>query len=156
LKICRLDNDGTWQVLSAPAQNRVIDEINDAAVSDSVSVPITRSGTYALFGLATDPQLSNPVIYPNPFVDTAMISFELGAQAEIVVDIFTLAGRNVRTIKTLITDMIFEGTKKIVNIQVDGNDDQGKELANGTYIYKVTVHNNTRRYSKISKFVKTK
>ncbi len=76
--------------------------------------------------------------YPNPFKDNTNFTFILrsAGQAAVKVVIYTVAGRKIRT---LLQDI---GRQRVgLNaIPWDGRDEAGNDVANGTYIYKVTLN----------------
>jgi hypothetical protein len=119
-----------------------------------ITAPIMKSGRYAIMAESIDPTITNVVLYPNPFKTELKIGLEIGSQAELSLDIYTVAGRLVRTIKKRVADQIVEGNKKYVDFDYDGEDDKGNTIANGTYIYKITSKNGVRQYTKIGKLVK--
>jgi hypothetical protein len=73
--------------------------------------------------------------YPNPFTDETQFTFQINTSsgAEIQVKIFTVSGRLVKTLN------FFHGggSSFFVSPSWDGTDDDGDELANGTYLYKL-------------------
>ena len=76
-------------------------------------------------------RLYNIYNFPNPFSRTTQFTFELSAQAEISLQVYTLGGRKI---------MEFESTPFSVGyhtINWDGHDAFGGELANGVYLYKI-------------------
>jgi hypothetical protein len=89
----------------------------------------------AIFEVATSSTLrvSNVVNYPNPFARTTTFTFQQNQAVPIDVEIkvYTLAGRVVRVLRSPgISD-------RFVQLNWDGRDEDGDELANGVYIYKV-------------------
>jgi hypothetical protein len=74
--------------------------------------------------------------YPNPFARTTHFTFILKGQDkpdELAIKIFTIAGRLIRDIKLAPTDVITNFNK----IYWDGRDEDGDEVGNGVYLYKV-------------------
>jgi len=71
--------------------------------------------------------------FPNPFAFETQFTFELTADAEVSVDIYTLEGRRIKSIPT---DYFSIGYHRIA---WDGRDEYGGLLANGVYIYKMTA-----------------
>jgi hypothetical protein len=130
--------------------------INSAPVNSQniVSGHITKTGIYSITGISTDPQVFNMVAYPNPFSDTVMISFELGSQASVRLDVYTVTGRLIRTLNTEFTDPVIEGTRKVCSMTFDGFDDSGKPIATGTYIYKLKTEFAGNTHVKTGKFQK--
>ncbi|MGH7453108.1 MAG: C25 family cysteine peptidase, partial [bacterium] len=76
--------------------------------------------------------------YPNPFRNRTSFTFDLNLEAEVRVKIFTLSGRLIRTLE-------FPNARQGFNmLPWDGRDEDGDELANGVYLYKIiaTARNN--------------
>ncbi|MDZ7623238.1 MAG: T9SS type A sorting domain-containing protein [Ignavibacteriaceae bacterium] len=74
--------------------------------------------------------------YPNPFARTTHFTFILKGQNkpdELDIKIYTIAGRLIRDIKLSPTDLITNFNK----IYWDGRDEDGDEVGNGVYLYKV-------------------
>jgi hypothetical protein len=74
--------------------------------------------------------------YPNPFARTTHFTFILKGQNkpdELDIKIYTIAGRLIRDIKLTPTDLITNFNK----IYWDGRDEDGDEVGNGVYLYKV-------------------
>ena len=81
--------------------------------------------------------------WPNPFTNNTFFHFEHNCDSdlEVMVQIFTVAGRIVKTIRQTVSAEPFrEGfrTGKYA-IEWDGLDDFGDKIGKGTYIYKVNV-----------------
>lgn len=78
-------------------------------------------------------ELTEVMNYPNPFSDVTNFYYYLSQDADRVeIKIFTLAGRLIRHIP-------FASSRAGVNFSAtwDGRDQEGDEVANGVYIYKV-------------------
>jgi len=77
--------------------------------------------------------------YPNPFTTSTQFQFShnlnAGQLIEVQVRIFTVSGR---LIKTIDTDVVSDGNR-VSDINWDGKDEYGGDLARGTYLYKVSV-----------------
>jgi hypothetical protein len=71
-----------------------------------------------------------PRVYPNPFEDLTTISFVMKRTGRWSVDFFDLAGRRVR-------ELSGESAVGEVVVPFDGRDMAGRELASGTYFYRV-------------------
>lgn len=81
--------------------------------------------------------------WPNPFTNNTFFHFEhnCDSELEVMVQIFTVSGRLVKTIKQTVSAEPFrEGyrTGKYA-IEWDGLDDFGDKIGKGTYIYKANV-----------------
>ncbi|MCI0699047.1 type IX secretion system sortase PorU [candidate division KSB1 bacterium] len=69
--------------------------------------------------------------YPNPFRNRTTFTFVMGpGDAEVRIKIFTLSGRLIRTLEDV-------GRSGFNQIEWDGRDEDGDELANGVYLYKI-------------------
>lgn len=82
--------------------------------------------------------LEHVMNYPNPFKDKTFITFILrqAGQASVKVPIYTITGRKIRTLE-------LDGSKQRVGlnaIEWDGHDENGNDIANGTYLYKVVLN----------------
>ncbi len=73
--------------------------------------------------------------YPNPFSGSTSFTFQhnLAQPVDVNIKIFTIAGRMIKEIKR------YGLLEKFVKINWDGTDEDGNVLANGTYLYKVSV-----------------
>jgi len=83
---------------------------------------------------------------PNPFSDTTVFSYYLTQPADkIVIKIYTLRGRLIRTIEQ-------DSPRWKYNEEFwDGKDEDGNKLASGVYLYKFIVYDNDRKMEKVSK-----
>ena len=75
--------------------------------------------------------LTNVVNYPNPFRDETAICFETNRPAEVLIRIFTVAGRPVRELRAHLPTAGFH------NVEWDGRDEYQQKVANGVYLYKI-------------------
>jgi hypothetical protein len=82
--------------------------------------------------------------YPNPFTSSTTFTFQqnLNSSLNVEVKVYTIAGRLIKALKK---DNIAE---KFVTIDWDGRDDDGDQLANGAYLYKLKVVTTDGQYSK--------
>jgi hypothetical protein len=73
--------------------------------------------------------------YPNPFSSSTTFTFQqnLMTPLNVKIKIYTVAGRLIKTIEK------FNINQRYVIIDWDGRDNDGNELANGTYLYKLIV-----------------
>lgn len=99
-------------------------------------------------------QLSHVLNYPNPFTTHTQFYFEhnqLNTDLNIRIQIFTISGKLVKTINETAYQT---QSYRYGPIEWDGRDDYGGKLAKGTYIYKLTVRNSTKKIAeKIEKLV---
>lgn len=69
--------------------------------------------------------------YPNPFSSSTHFTFQLNQDAEVEIKVFTVDGRLIRRIDGILGEAGFN------MILWDGRDEEGDELANGVYLYKI-------------------
>ncbi len=82
--------------------------------------------------------LDNLLSFPNPFSESTSLSFEHndpGANLDITIDIFNLAGRLMKTIKTKEYNSGFRSKP----IEWNGYDESGNKSRQGMYIYRIHV-----------------
>ncbi|MBN2289504.1 MAG: hypothetical protein JXQ83_09245 [Candidatus Glassbacteria bacterium] len=84
-----------------------------------------------LAGAAGGLTLDGVMNYPNPFRDETDICFEVSAPADVLVRIFTVAGRPVRELRSYGVPAGFN------TVRWDGTDEYRQKIANGVYLYKV-------------------
>ena len=92
------------------------------------------------FEVANDASLTldHVLNYPNPFTTHTSFFFEHnhpGENLDVLVQIFTISGK---LIKTISTNIFSEGTRS-TPIDWDGRDDFGDKIGKGTYIYRLKV-----------------
>jgi hypothetical protein len=75
--------------------------------------------------------------YPNPFNPTTVIEFSLPQEARVMLTVYDLLGKKVRT---LVDDSRAAGTYSVI---WDGNDDNGNPQSSGTYFYRLNSPENT-------------
>ena len=83
--------------------------------------------------------------FPNPFAHETKFTFELTADAEISVDIYTLAGRRIKSILPVFFTIGYQ------QIDWNGRDDYGGMLANGVYLYKITASNGSQKINHVGR-----
>jgi hypothetical protein len=84
--------------------------------------------------------LAHVLNYPNPFSTRTAFQFEYNLatrNVRVQVQIFSISGRLVKTIDQ---DVLSEGYR-VNNVEWDGKDDFGSDLARGVYLYKVKIKN---------------
>lgn len=78
--------------------------------------------------------------YPNPFTDFTCFQFDhnlAGQEMDVLVQIFTVSGR---LVKTLEERVLGDGALRLDDcVRWDGRDEYGDRLARGVYLYKVKV-----------------
>jgi len=89
--------------------------------------------------------------YPNPFERETDITFQLSSVADdATVKIYTVSGRLIRTLED-------QNVVNFVTIHWDGRDEDGKEVANGVYYYKLKLKRQGRKdIVEIGKMLKLK
>ena len=95
---------------------------------------------YTEFIVSSDAKvaLAHVLNYPNPFSTRTKFQFEhnlVGQQLKVRVNIFTVSGKIVKTIDQ---DINSEGFR-VTDIDWDGKDEYGDNLARGVYLYRVKV-----------------
>ena len=90
-------------------------------------------------GSAEVPRIAELYNVPNPFADETQFYYELSSDAsEVAIDIFTLSGRKIHTLRNLPGR---EGEN--LTVTWNGRDQLGDKLANGVYIYKLSIRTAT-------------
>ncbi|HRN27512.1 MAG: T9SS type A sorting domain-containing protein, partial [Ignavibacteriaceae bacterium] len=108
----------------------------------------------SVFNVFNNPDLLQVYNYPNPFSDNTYFTFELRGvlpPEEFKIKIFTVAGRLIREI--IPTTPLQIGFNKIY---WDGKDEDGDEIANGLYFYKIISKHNGEIKTTIQKLAKVK
>ena len=93
------------------------------------------------FFVYNQPDLTNVFNYPNPFKSDTYFTFELRGQnppQELRIKVFTVAGRLIKNIFLPTSDLRVGFNK----IYWNGRDEDGAEVANGVYFYKIIAVNN--------------
>lgn len=88
------------------------------------------ASTYFNVTKSEEISISNMLPYPNPMSDSGHFTFTLSNSANVVITIYTIRGRSIKTIRTAAN----RGFNKIF---WDGRDAEGDRLANNTYLYKI-------------------
>jgi hypothetical protein len=96
--------------------------------------------------------LAHVMNYPNPFKDKTYFTFVLlsDAPASVKIIVYTIAGRKIRT---LVPSNLRAGFNMA---EWDGRDEQGNDVANGTYLYRVTINGTNPDGSTVSDAVTEK
>ncbi len=93
-------------------------------------------GFEKLFLVSNSLKVMNVFNYPNPFKDETHFTFRLTQiPDELSIKIYTVAGRLIKVIDKTSADLIMDFNK----IYWDGRDEDGDAIANGVYLYRVTV-----------------
>jgi len=82
---------------------------------------------------STNLRVMNVFNYPNPFSGATTFTFQqnLSVPLDVEIKIYTLTGRLIRILRSAGV------SERFVRIPWDGRDEDGDELANGTYLYRV-------------------
>jgi len=75
------------------------------------------------------------VNYPNPMTSSTTFTFQhnYNSSFNVKIKVYTIAGRLIKTIEQ--NDLL----EKFVKVDWDGRDEDGNQIANGTYLYKLIV-----------------
>jgi hypothetical protein len=83
--------------------------------------------------------------YPNPFKEQTNFTYILSQSAEeVLIKIYSLSGRLIKTIRSAQTNQNFN------SIQWDGKDEDGDEVSNGVYIYKIIARDSGSRTDEVT------
>jgi hypothetical protein len=103
----------------------------EVSASDNYSNRSSARLTFDVTG-ADGLELTDVVNYPNPFSSSTTIGFRVRSEADVVVKIYTVSGRHIRTFRA----PAVAGWGQFV---WDGSDSDGDAVSNGVYLYKVTA-----------------
>jgi flagellar hook assembly protein FlgD len=98
--------------------------------------------------------LDHVLNYPNPFANTTAFHFDhnrAGEDLDVQVQIFTVAGKLVRTLTASVSGLEAGSHQK--SISWNGRDEYEEQLARGVYVYRLSVRS-PRDGSTASKFEK--
>jgi hypothetical protein len=102
----------------------------------------------AEFQVAGRLELRDVVNFPNPFRRGTDFCYVLTAPAsKVEIRVYTLAGRLIKTVRDAPCEVGFN------RVHWDGRDEDGDELANGVYLYKITAMDEGREVAAIGKAV---
>jgi len=108
---------------------------------DTKEITFSISGDFTLAGIAN---------HPNPFVDVTIIAFHLTDKAETVdIDIFSSSGRKIWSAQLIDVAGYHE-------LDWDGTDMNGDEVANGVYYMKFSAQRGDEKIARIEKLAKLK
>lgn len=96
---------------------------------------------YIEFVVAEDGKaaLAHVLNYPNPFTTNTYFQFEhnlVGQILEVQISVFSVSGKQVKTIQQTLAN---NDSFRVTDVQWDGKDDYGDQLARGVYLYRVKV-----------------
>ncbi|MCL6097252.1 MAG: T9SS type A sorting domain-containing protein, partial [Bacteroidetes bacterium] len=80
--------------------------------------------------------------YPNPFGSNTTFTFQhnVSVPINVKIKVYTVAGRMIKQIED------WDVMDKYVRVNWDGRDDDGNQIANGTYFYKLIVESVDGKY----------
>jgi hypothetical protein len=91
--------------------------------------------------------------YPNPFTESTYFTFKLSQiPDEMYINIYTVAGRLIKKLKIDSSELNIDFNK----IFWDGKDEDGDEIGNGVYFYKLIMKSNGKTETVTQKFAKIK
>ena len=109
-------------------QCEIVISYNNNEMVIPVSLTISETDTNDDTIIATTKLIGN---YPNPFNPTTTISFNLESDSDVSVEIYNLKGQKIKGFE-------IEDWKSGINeIVWNGDDDSGKSVASGVYLYKL-------------------
>lgn len=133
------DGRHTLEVLAKDASNNYFDTVSYRVV----------------FYVSNQSNIRNIYNYPNPFKDDTYFTFEIlgkNPPEEMKIKIFSVAGRLIKELN-IPSNSLRMGFNRIY---WDGKDEDGDEIANGVYFYKVITKFNDKTKSDIYKISKLK
>lgn len=101
------------------------------------------------------PDFRIQVLYsvPNPFKDQAWFFYSVPYEAdEVAIRIYTASGKLVRTLRGLPAPQLEDDPP----VAWDGKDEDGDDVGNGLYFYRMTVRGNGRDVSRIEKLARVR
>ncbi len=111
------------------------------------------NGITKSFKISSQLLLMDVYNYPNPFANETYFTFKLPQiPDEMEIKIFTVAGRLIKSIKANSSELEYDFNK----LFWDGKDEDGDEIANGTYFYKIIMKKADETITSTGKLVKMK
>ncbi len=105
------------------------------------------------FVVSSEAKVLNVYNYPNPFAENTYFTFKLTQiPDEITINIYTVAGRLIKKININGSELIIDFNR----VFWDGKDEDGDEIANGVYFYKMIMKANGKTETITQKFAKVK
>ncbi len=109
------------------------------------------NGYFKYFLISNKFQITDVYNYPNPFRTETYFTFRLTqAPDKLNLLIYTIAGRLIKTIEPSVSELHLNFNK----IYWDGSDNDGNQVANGTYIYRVIVNKGEKIYAVTGKIAR--
>ena len=106
-----------------------------------------------LVRVTAETRILEPFTYPNPFSSTTEFTFVVTGiepPEQMSIEVFTVAGRKVKDIVVHAMD-IQVGFNRI---RWDGRDNDGDDIANGTYLYRISAKSRGKQESVLQKLVR--
>jgi len=144
----------TWQLVEVPVEDFEIDgsitflefsgNLTGVFYLDDLRIIAGRPGKQPITAVlesqaeAELPSFSLNQNFPNPFNSDTVIRFVLPVTADTELTLYNLAGQQVA--------MLVEGVRKAgtYTVRWDGQDDDGRELASGVYLYRLSIGDGRR------------
>lgn len=105
------------------------------------------------FVVSSEAKVLNVYNYPNPFAENTYFTFKLTQiPDEITINIYTVAGRLIKKININGSELNIDFNR----VFWDGKDEDGDEIANGVYFYKMIMKANGKTETITQKFAKVK
>jgi enediyne biosynthesis protein E4 len=147
----RWQNGATQTLTDVPAdQVLVVTPPGGGVVSvDPSGLKLTEWGQIRRFALHPN--------YPNPFNPETWIPFQLGADANVTIEIYEMRGKRVRTLN-LGRRLAGDYLKKSRAAYWDGTNEGGEKVASGVYVYRLTATSavNGQKWSAVRNMVLVK
>lgn len=108
-------------------------------------------GASNCYNLSTNPSMvwnanyTDEIVYPNPFSNEVKIEFSMHKSEHLKMAVYSINGQLIREI--ISGNYISEGKFQVI---WDGKDNSGVEVADGTYIYRITGDSGTTKSGKIN------
>ncbi|MFH0734002.1 MAG: C25 family cysteine peptidase [bacterium] len=111
------------------------------------------SGYQKSFVVSSEAKILYAYNYPNPFVDDTYFTFKLTQiPDELNIRIYTVAGRLIKKFDIKQSDLTIDFNK----IYWDGKDEDGDNIANGIYFYKIIIKKGDKQENITQKLAKVK
>lgn len=128
----------------------------DIFASDASSNPFSNTGYSVSFRVDTENNVEDIYNYPNPFTNDTWFTFTLTGNdlpEEMRIKVFTIAGRLIREIDVPVETL---DIKLLNKVYWDGRDEDGSDIANGVYLYKLIAKYPDRTVSDIFKMARVR
>jgi hypothetical protein len=133
---CHQNGTLTWRLDGLPSGLQNIHLV----VYDSFN-NISVAGATFIIAETVPIRIQNALVYPSPMRGAGHFTFDLSHNADVVINIYTITGRRVRSIRQ---NGLSNGFNQIA---WDGRDADGHRLANNTYFYTIRANSTVGRGS---------